>query len=399
MGKKRLLLLTFLFGAILSCQACNTVREPAPTLSPSPLPTASPTPTSPTPTSPTPVNTSTPLPTQQPTASPIAPTQTSAPFLPENLAIISPDNASMLEPVAVLPEPGASVIAFSPESLLVAAGIFKTNQIKIWDLTNGKELLSLGGHVGTRAISYLTFSPNGSRLVSGAQAWDIEDDSLIIWDASSGRKLQRFDGVLGAISPDWRLVALTRREQGKETTLILSELASGSEIYTLKAPSDIYEVSFSPQGKRIAANMFSVYQDLFSFWSVETGQLDRTIYDWEGFSNSPDGRFIAALVAPPSAAEKGKLNVFDATTFKWIKTLREDPDNLWYTFPAFSPDGQVLAASFGDHVTLWDTQTWKELVSLPTSDETGVAFSPDGRIFTTYTFYDQAQLWGVVGGQ
>jgi WD40 repeat protein len=291
------------------------------------------------------------------------------------------------------------VVTFSPDNRLVAAGFFRSNQVKIWDLASGQELLTLSGHVDPRIISYLAFSPDGSRLASGAQGWDAPNDSLILWDAATGRELQRFDGVLGAISPDFNLVALTRREQGQQVTLILYDLDSGEEVHTLEAPSDIYGVSFSPQGQQVAAKMYHVFQDLFSFWSVENGRLDRTLYDWLGFSYSPDGRFIAALLNTGSGSEKGELNIFDAATFKWIKTLSKDADSLWYAYPAFSPDGQVLAASTGDSVTLWDTQTWKHLASLPASGPTGLTFSPDGRILTTYTQSGPVQLWGVVGEQ
>jgi WD40 repeat protein len=281
----------------------------------------------------------------------------------------------------------------------MAAGLFRSNQVKIWDLTSGQELLTLSGHADPRIISYLAFSPDGSRLASGAQGWEAPNDSLIVWDASTGRELQRFNGVLGAVSPDFRLVALTEREVDEEVTLNLYDLASGEQLHTLEAPGDIYGVSFSPQGQQVAAKMYHVFQDLFSFWSVDDGRLDRTLYDWLGFSYSPDGRFIAALLETGSGSEVGELNIFDATTFKWIKTLAKDADGLWYTYPAFSPGGQVLAASTGDHVTLWDTQAWKVLASLPVPDRAGLTFSPDGRIMTTYTLSGPIQLWGVVGGQ
>ena len=404
MKKSRILLIAFIFGAMIPGLACNFARESVHTPSgvqstnPSSNPTASPAPTSPTPTS-LPAPKMTPLPTGLPPASPLAPTRTSAPFLPANLALISPQNVSNLKPVAVLPEQGVSVVAYSPDGRRVAAGLFVTNRVKIWDLTSGQELFTLSGHVQPRIISYLAFSPDGSRLASGAQGWDAPNDSLILWDAGTGRELQRFNGVLGAISPDWRLAALTRREQDQGVTLILSDLASGKEIHTLKAPGDIYGVSFSPQSQRVAAKMYNVFQDLFSFWWVDSGRLDRTLYDWVGFSFSPDGRFIAALKETGSGLEKGELNIFDAGTFKWTKTLGKDADSLWYAYPAISPDGQVLAASFGDHVTLWETLAWKELASLPASGPTGFAFSPDRRIFTTYTQSGLAQLWGVVEGQ
>jgi len=402
MKKGRILLITLLFGGIFLCLACTPVREPAQNppiqqdITPSPLPNASPaTATSLTPTL-LPPSTVTPLPS--PTLRP-PPTLTPAPFLPADLAVISPQNAPQLRQVAALPEQGASVVAFSPDSRRVAAGFFTTNQVKVWDLASGEELLTLSGHVDPRIISYLAFSPDGSRLASGAQGWDAPNDSLILWDASTGRELLRFDGVLGAISPDWRLVALTQREKDQGVTLILSDLASGEELHSLEATSDIYDVSFSPQGQQVAAKMYHVFQDLFSFWSVESGRLDRTLYDWLDFSYSPDGRFIAALLDTGSGSDKGELNIFDAATFKWIKTLAKDADSLWYAYPAFSPDGQILAASTGDHVTLWDTQTWKELSSLPASSPSGFAFSPDGRILVTNTHKGQVQLWGVVGGQ
>jgi WD40 repeat protein len=149
--------------------------------------------------------------------SPIAATRTSALFLPANLAVISPQNVSNLEPVAALPEQGASVVAYSPDSHRVAAGLFGSKHVKIWDLASGQELFTLSGHTDPRIISYLTFSPDGSSLASGAQGWDVQNDSLILWDTGTGRELQRFSGVLGAISPDWRLAALTRRERTRES--------------------------------------------------------------------------------------------------------------------------------------------------------------------------------------
>ena len=402
MKMSRILLMVFLFGVILPSLACNPAREPVITPrgvqsnSSTPITNASPVPASPTPM---------PLPTGLPSASPIAPThtsaptRTSAPFLPTNLVPISPQNVSKLKPVAVLPERSASVVAYSPDSQRIAAGLFGSNHVKIWDLASGQELFTLSGHVDPRIISYLAFSPDGSSLASGAQGWDAQNDSLILWDAGTGREQQRFSGILGAISPDWRLAALTRREQDQGVTLILSDLASGKVIHTLTAPGDIYGVSFSPQSQHVAAKMYDVYQDLFSFWSVDSGQLDRTLYDWAGFSFSPDGRFIAALVETGAGSENGELNIFDAATFKWIKTLAKEADSLWYAYPAFSPDGQILAASIGDKVILWETQGWKELASLPISRPTGLAFSPDGRILSTYTHSGAVQLWGVMEGQ
>jgi WD40 repeat protein len=401
MKKSPFLLIALLSSVMMLGVACNTAREsnPNPTGGERTL-SFTLTSTSPTLTftisTPLPSATATLVPSASPTASPIAPTP---PFLPANLLPISPQNVSKIKPVAVLPEQSASVVAYSPDGRRFAAGLFRSNQIKIWDLASGQELLNLSGHVDPRTISYLAFSPDGARLASGAQGWDAPNDSLILWDANTGRELQRFSGVLGAISPGWRLVALTQRDRDRDTTLNLFDLASSEELHTLPAPSDIYGVSFSPDGQRVSAKMYHVFQDLFAFWSVDSGRLDLTLYDWLGFSYSPDGRFIAALVKSGPGDERGELNIYQASNFKWIKTIAREADSLWYTNPAFSPDGLLLAASFSDLVTLWDTQTWEKLISLPVSDPSGLAFSPDGRILTTHSLSDIVQLWGVEVGQ
>jgi WD40 repeat protein len=405
MKMSRLLLIACLFGAMISGLGCTPGGEMVQTptgvtaATPSPIQTtASPIVVTPSST-PLPPVTLTPVPTVLPSPSSTAPLPTEAPFLPSGLVPISPQNAANLKALAVLSEQGAGVVACSPDSQRMAAGLFRSNQIKIWDLVNGQELFSLGGHVDPRIISYLAFSPDGSQLASGAQGWDAQNDSLILWDAAKGRELDRFNPVLGAISPDWRLAGLTQREQDQGSVLVLSAWASGDVLHVLQAPGDIYGVAFSPDGQHVAAKMYNVFQDLFAFWSTDSGRLERTLYDWLEFSYSPDGRFIAALVDSGSGSDQGDVSVFDGKSFNWIKTPAKGADSLWFTSPAFSPDGQILAASFGNQVTLWDTQSWQALASLPVSGRSGITFSPDGRLLTTYGQSGAVQLWGVTRAQ
>jgi WD40 repeat protein len=93
------------------------------------------------------------------------------------------------------------------------------------------------------------------------------------------------------------------------------------------------------------------------------------------------------------SGDKGELNLYDAATFKWIRTLAKDADTLWYASPAFSPDGAIVAASFGGQVTLWDTQTGEELITLPVGAPAGEAFSLDGRLLASFTQKGEVQLW------
>ena len=42
----------------------------------------------------------------------------------------------------------------------------KDNTLKVWDATSGQETLTLNGH--TDAVSSVAFSPDGKRIVSGS---------------------------------------------------------------------------------------------------------------------------------------------------------------------------------------------------------------------------------------
>jgi WD40 repeat protein len=60
------------------------------------------------------------------------------------------------------------------------------NTVKIWDATSGRCLETLEGH-GSWVCS-VAFSPDGQRLASGSH-----DKTVKIWDATSGRCLQTVD--------------------------------------------------------------------------------------------------------------------------------------------------------------------------------------------------------------
>ena len=66
--------------------------------------------------------------------------------------------------------------AFSPYGQRIVSGSHD-NTLKIWDASSGKELQTLKGHDGS--VNSVAFSPDGQRIVSGSS-----DNTLKIWDAS-----------------------------------------------------------------------------------------------------------------------------------------------------------------------------------------------------------------------
>jgi WD40 repeat protein len=290
---------------------------------------------------------------------------------------------------------GAGVVAFSPDGDRIAVGLFNGGLVEVLDLRTGESLFIRQGHRNSRILSYLSFSPEGERLVSGSQGWDKADDSVIFWDLNTQRATRTIEGALGAVSPEWQTLVLTTRRDPSGASLQILALDSNEILYELPARSDIYGFSFSPDGKLAAGKMFAVYQDLFTFWDVQHGKEVRTIFDWQNFTYSPDGRFLAAVLAAGSDRDSGELTIFAASNWENLKTLGQGADNLWYALPAFSPDGRLLAASFGDQIRLWDTETWELLTQIPMPDVVGLAFSPDGRLLAAYSHSHPVTLLGI----
>jgi WD40 repeat protein len=119
---------------------------------------------------------------------------------------------------------------------------------KVWDTITGREVLTLSQGRGSGQVWAVTFSPDGSRIVTGYR-----DATAAVWDAVSGKKLLLLKGhtdVLTALafSPDGRRIL----SGSWDNEIKLWDATSGEELLTLKGHTDtIRSVVFSPDGHRI----------------------------------------------------------------------------------------------------------------------------------------------------
>ena len=103
---------------------------------------------------------------------------------------------------------GVESASFSPDGTRIVSASWD-NTVRIWDAQTGRELQKLEGH--TNSVESASFSPDGTRIVSASG-----DKTVRIWDAQTGRELQKLEGHTDCVysasfSPDGtRIVSASR---------------------------------------------------------------------------------------------------------------------------------------------------------------------------------------------
>lgn len=181
----------------------------------------------------------------------------------------------------------------SPDGKVLATGGYD-NTIKLWNVTDGKELRTLDGHNG--AVFELTFRADGKILASASG-----DRTVKLWDVATGQRLD------------------TLKESQKE----------------------LYALVFSPNGERLAA---AGVDNRIRVWRITSaakeGENPLLISQFAHESPvlrlawSADGRTLA------SAGEDRLVKIWNADSMTIRQTLKKQPD--WASGLAVSADGRTL---------------------------------------------------------
>jgi WD40 repeat protein len=295
--------------------------------------------------------------------------------------------------------------AISPDGSRLARHTEKG--LQVWNLRMGEKPPPL--EVRAKGLESVVFSPDGKRLVS-VQGQGGPPGAVVVkvWDTETGNELQTVRGQFRAgfawsFSPDGRRFALA--SPSPENTVELWDLTGGeTPVYkTLQKHTEtIWGLAFSPDGRRLASvagrserstNFGDRRPGELEVWDVAAGKEVFYRHDPDGLhcvTFSPDGKRLAA------SGQGGVVRVWDAAREREILALPGHTREV--TGLAFAPDGKRLASVALDHtVQVWNIPT---VEPLRLEQEPGIgclAFSPDGRRLATGSL-NGIYLWDLAGG-
>lgn len=287
-------------------------------------------------------------------------------------------------PITLANHTGAVMMAaFSPDDeKVVTASADKT--ARIWQASDGKELLVLKGHEDT--VVSAQFSPDGMRVVTTsldktARIWKVADGSLV------APLIGHIDGLCAAIfSPDGKQIATASYDH----TAKIWDAATGKLISTLAGHEGaIYAVCYSKDGKLIA----TVGADkTVKLWDSSTGELKTTLSGHQAgvvsVVFSPDDKLIVTGSADKTA------RIWQVAEGKLLSTLTKPEAGV--TDSKFSPDGKaILTTSSDSKAYLWETETGNLISTLEghQSDIVKGDFSPDGKLIITSSYDKTVGIW------
>jgi WD40 repeat protein/tRNA A-37 threonylcarbamoyl transferase component Bud32 len=367
-------------------------------------------------------------------------------------------------------------VAFSPDGRRLLSGA-ADKTLKLWDVGTGQALATLKGHAA--AVTSVAFGADGRRfasagadgavkvweaavsqeprrLVQGSQvtafAFGPPGEASPLWLASAGadktiklwdsdarvlRTLsgQRYPVSRLALSPDRGLIAAAGEGNsgpaGQQKFLVkfarltgevkVWDAGTGRERPLEEAELIPVDLAISPDGNRLLAAGEEPYNlvlrtpfrppPLVRVWELATGKLQHQFplpASSGGLCFSRQGTQLALV------GTEGMIHLWDTDTRKeTLKLPGHDP----YARLAFSPDGQRLACSAGERITVWDLSMstegrqagstegrqagGRQLLTLKghTGPVTCIVFHPGGRRLASAAEDGTVRIWEAKTGQ
>ena len=249
---------------------------------------------------------------------------------------------------------GSKIISYAAND--AATGFTFVRKFGLWDVSDGHEILefdkkdwtttssSIWPYTFGMALRSMALSPDGRYALSGhaplGGAMFGKVAKMILWNATTGKKIQDFYASEGYLPPAVNSVAFSPDGKhalsgGSDGTIRLWDIISRTELRRLKGHTGrqgAFYVTFSRDGKYILSGGDD---GLLKLWDASSGAEIRTYSVYSGSSSSwlptavgmahllPDGKHIV------SGATDGAVRIWDVSTGEEIALLIGFEDGEW----------------------------------------------------------------------
>ena len=191
------------------------------------------------------------------------------------------------------------------------------DRLKLWDLEDGTEIVSLRGHTGP--VDSVTITPDGQYVISGAGSTLMQpsDETIRIWESETGQEAGVLAGHTGpikalAVSPDGQhLISAGGGRHtdgfGQTTNNVLHiwNLDKRTQLHTLRGhlEQSIDAVTMTPDGKFLISGASGI-----KVWDLQTRQEVASLPEaggQGGVAITPDCRYLV------TGSSNGTLKIFD----------------------------------------------------------------------------------------
>ncbi|MBD2386262.1 NB-ARC domain-containing protein [Cylindrospermum sp. FACHB-282] len=236
-------------------------------------------------------------------------------------------------------------LAFSPvHPVLASCG--QDHTIKLWNTATGECLKTLYGH--SSIVTAIAFSPDGQFLASSSY-----DHTVKVWHLATDKCVQTLFGHHAcvwsvAFHPTGQILATA----GEDNTIKLWELPTGCCVQTLEEHQHwVKAIAFSPTGQILASGSFD---QTVKLWDLHTGICLKTLQGHSGVVTSvafsPKDNLLA------SGSYDQTVKIWDIDTGSCVDTLEKHTNRIWSV--AFHPQGNLIASGGDDHAArVWELQT------------------------------------------
>jgi WD40 repeat protein len=275
--------------------------------------------------------------------------------------------------------------AYSPDGSLLA--VPAGSRVILFDASSGRRLRAFTGHEAR--VYRAAFAPDGKTLASAS-----DDHTVRLWDVATGQQKRVLTGHRGmvrglAYSRDGTMIA----SGGGDREIRIWNAATGDLRQTLTAhKGGVNCLAFNHDGTALLSR---AEDETARLWDVATGRSRDSVRSagrgYGSVAYSPDGSLLAV------GGEKG-FTVWEAGSLRAVCSSTTTPAG----FVTFLPDGKTLLtapvanpAGVARRARLWDARTGKEQRSFPLE---GVeywqlhALSPDGRTLSSMGEWDSLVL-------